>query len=350
MNNPRDKYREVDIRSNEFPFDSVTRDQLVRKIDDLPDSDQMVDGQIELIKQVDGRKALERLVLADLVGTMIARTDSCDDGVGLFGGTHTYLVGLIMAYGDSSGRDCSYRELTENIADLPFIYMLSEFPAGDSDLSIGDKNYDIASSLASREFNEGRPSLPRQAFEASIRMYSPHNKYLNRELGFTIEQAVRSIGYIEDILTTCRRGMLQYEYPDLRRILTDRTTTEDYFKQIEDDSDIIFVSDSDKYARESRFVEEYYHKISEKHDLLSLNERALFSHIPENLSKSILVNFLKRLSADIDNIDEVTHSGDAFRYPYQINPLHKFPLPQCDNRIFLPDSVAVRRALRDILL
>jgi hypothetical protein len=141
--------------------------------------------------------------------------------------------------------------------------------------------------------------------------------------------------------------MLQYEYPDLRRILTDRTTTEDYFKQIEDDSDIIFVSDSDKYARESRFVEEYYHKISEKHDLLSLNERALFSHIPENLSKSILVSFLKRLSADIDNIDEVTHSGDAFRYPYQINPLHKFPLPQCDNRIFLPDSVAVRRAFRE---
>ena len=46
----------------------------------------MISEQIDLIREIDARKALERLTLADFIGAVVARTDSRDDGIGLFGG------------------------------------------------------------------------------------------------------------------------------------------------------------------------------------------------------------------------------------------------------------------------
>lgn len=253
-----------------------------------------------------------------------------------------------MAYGDAGGRDCTYEELTTNIADLPFVYMLSDYPTINSGLSKNDdEQYAIGSSMVSREFNESRHSFLRQSFEASIRMYRPHNKYLEREFGFTIEQAVRCLGYIEDILTKCRQSILRSKPINISSILTNRTTTEDYFSQINSTNKVVFVTDSDKYARESRLIEEYYQYISDKRALLSLTQPVLLKRLPEDLPQSVLTRFLERMSIDIDDVDEGTPSGDKFRYPYQINPLHKHPLPQVDQRVFLPYSDAVRRSFRE---
>ena len=336
------------IRRTQLALDSIDADELSEKIGTLPDSDQMISDQIRLIKQVDARKALERLTLVDFISAIVAQTDSRDDGIGLFDGLRGFLIGLIMAYGSNGGRDCTYEELTANIADLPFIYMLSDYPTINSDLPKNDdEQYAIGSSMVSREFNESRHSFLRQSFEASIRMYRPHNKYLERELGFTIEQAVRCLGHMEDILTKCRENLLRSKPINIDSVLTDRTTTEDYFSQINSANKVVFVTDSDKYARESRFIEEYYQYVSDKHTLLSLTQSVLLKRLPEDLPQSALTHFLERISIDVNDLGEDTPSGDRFRYPYQINPLHKYPLPQVDGRVFLPDSDAVRRSFRE---
>ena len=79
-----------------------------------------------------------------------------------------------------------------------------------------------------------------QPIEVAKKAYSPHNKYLKRELGFTIEEAIQSTDHIEEIAAKCRRWLIGRDEISLKEIPAEGHTLDSMIDEFDEKGETLF--------------------------------------------------------------------------------------------------------------
>ena len=315
---------------------------LVRRVRDGPSVDELVANYVDLIQETNTKAALERITLCSMFNAVVTNMPIRDDTIGLPPALHDYVVGLIIAHTGEGSKEHSYRELVSPALDISLAYLFSEVGLSPESSKEDELKHTVEFSMLQRELATGRFMMSDQPIEVAKKAYSPHNKYLKRELGLTIEEAIQSTDHIEEIAAKCRRWLIGRDEISLKEIPAEGHTLDSMINEFDEKGEIQIGSGSDDFKRDAELVEQYYHQLSDYHHTLSLTESVLVNHLPDDLAEPVFINYLDRMSVEIESAED---SKFDFKHPYQFNPLHRHPILQLGSRYFIPRPNAVRRAL-----
>ncbi|WP_152420194.1 hypothetical protein [Halorubrum distributum] len=330
----------LDVEQIPWEHDDVTS-----YIDDLTGGKQpedILDEQIELIEDLDGEAALERLVIADIANSIISSADVPDDGAGLPPALHKYLIVLILAHSSTSGkRDVNYTDLAGPILDLSLKYLHDTDINAESPPDEKLKSR-VEHSLKEQVFLAGKWKFSKQPIEASKRAYSPHNEQLKKELGFTIEEALRCADYIEEKTIERREEIIDDEFSQLvQRMAQSGHTIDVLNQQYDEKGDIDNTSGGEDFKSDSKFLDQLYTKYCDSGGSFFVDYDNMISDRPGDIKKDVLQDFVDRMSDNLGDVD----SNRNFRWPYQFNPLSETPIVQVEDRLLVPSGDALRSAL-----
>jgi len=310
-----------------------------------PSVDELIDQHIDFISQIDARLALEQISMCDLLNSIITGTPVRDDFIGLPQSLADYLIGLIIEYGDPDAtKNHTYEELAGPLFDISVssmnIAQSSISPESSEEEKIKSR---IESTMKQQAFATGEFMMTEQPLRAARRAYSPHDKHLKCVFGFTIEEAILCVKYIEMVFSKARKIIVGQDEFQLSKVASDGHALDKMIEQYEESGSVALGSDSKDFKEDSENVNRFFNNLSDHHDKLSITEAALFKFRPENLSDEVLESFIKRMTTSLES----GQSPTGFRYPYQFNPLHASPIIKLNDRLFLPQSNALRRAVRE---
>ena len=308
------------------------------------DIEEEIDNCIGIVEEADTRKLLEKLTICDIFNAIVTNTPIDDDMIGLPPAAHDYLLGLILTYGGGGTEEVSYQKIAGQVLDITVAMYASEIGDSDPDQSEEIKRKSrIESTVLERELSTGRFMMSEQPIEAAKRAYTSHDQYLQREFGFTTEEAIKSSRYIDKLIDKTRTWSVKREEVSIEDIPAEGHTVDSMVNDLLETGSVKFGSDSSDFIRDSGLVDRYYSNLSEYTHTLSLTEEVLLNHSPDSMSTETLSNFLTRMSSSPDG--HANSSLNPFRYSYQFNPLHEYPIIQWEERYFIPQTNAVRRAL-----
>lgn len=337
-----------DIKDLGYYTVPLSHDDATSYVEDIrgrPSANELVNKHIQMIQQLDVKAAIEKLVVTDVINAVVTSTPIRDDLVGLPESLHDYLIGLIIVYGTEGGDILpSYKQLAGPIMDISIRYQYGSNQMVSPSASEQEKmKNQVEQSLMGQAFSTGQWMMTDQPIEAARRSYSPYNRQIKNMFGFNIDEAIKYTNYFEMMLGKCRTWLLQTDEFDIENAPSSGHTMDTLVESLNKGNEYSLGSDSMDFTRDAEVIEEYYHKISDYTHTLSMTQEVLLKHLPDLVDGNKFLSFLDRMSISPFEDTEI----DNFKYPFNFNLLHKYPIVKIDNRYFVPQSNGIRRALMD---
>lgn len=328
-----------------IPYD---HDDATRYFDRLEDElkkpcDEVSDLETLLI-EADPELFLEQIATGAALSAYSANMISEDDGMGLPQRLMEYVLGLFVVVGSEGDSETNYHELAKlaNRVSSSIAFVGTHIdPSTSSEEEIERAGVEFSSLL--REVTVGRFTMSNQPIEAARRAYEPHKQQMENKLGFNINDAIVFTQLIEEVYSSLRMWMFDKSGIELSDVMRDEDTTSSVESEFKDTGDLPLPFERNDLEIDSEIIEHVFDMCSENRHALWFTEKVLAKRLPDDYNEGRLRKFLERMSISVGNVSEPIFKD--FKYPYQANPVHKYPIIEFNGRYMLPIANSLRYAL-----
>lgn len=314
-------------------------------------SDNELDPKLQIeklrdcIEKRNRKPLLEKITIGSYLSGNASALDIVDDQVGLPPALIEYVVGHMIVAKQSNDINPSYKMLSRAAYRVAEAHIYSKYKDTDPLNWTDDerKQYEIETKLMMREFFTGRNYYWDHPLEAARRAYGPHDEIMLEHLGFTIEDAIKFLEFIEKVLTVSMQVAFErVEKSDIQFYSNDDPFIETMEFLSENGRPPRF-SELEDQSRDIQTIEDIHDLMEEKTNKLWLSKRILRQKLPEDCDLDRFNAFLERFTVEIGEWDHPL--GHEFREIDDLNPLRVHPFIELGGKILIPHIVVPRRSL-----
>ena len=321
------------------------------RFEDFSDEDlnyeRQIDDLISYIESVNSQELLEKLSIEASLSAVASQTSAISDGIGHPPSLLRYVEGLILVYGGDGNNPVDYNEFLSkslSVADARSNSMIIER----SEQNIEENKQSLVKFYqALRDVGSSRYAFSEQPIEAAQRAYSPHDKKMKKEVGFTINDAIKCENIIEKVVSKLRsKAIMESEIKPSDIDLESNYMTRMMSSAREEDK-LTLHSESEAVDRTAELVTKVYHTTPNK-DALWFSDSMLTNIIDgvESIEEEKLQSFLSRMSLKIGEGNTVIPDNlSDFKYPSEFNPLDRNPMIRCCGQYHLIIADFLRYAM-----
>ena len=331
---------------NSIPQDNFDRDEFRNLFDEKDlDTDEQIGKLRECVEKRERETLLEKIAIGTYLTGNAAALDIRDDMIGLPPALAEFVIGHIIVVDDIDDQNPSYKMLAKTATGVAEAYqfsrMLEENPEEWTDEE--EYQYQAETALILREVAAGRHYFWDLPIEAAKRAYRPHDEIMKKHLGFTIDEAIFFMRFVEMTVNKALQKAMEPVSDANIDLYSDTDSLDGLLKFIEDEGRPPRLSELPDHDEDVRRIEQIHEIMGDRTDYLWIPESVFIDYLPEDKEKERFLSFLDRFSVELGDWD---HSlGPDFWSIDDLNPLHIHPYVRSDDEILIPHVDVPRRAL-----
>lgn len=322
-----------------------TRDDVERMLakyrEEELDVEKQIDNFEEVVERSDPKSLIERVAVGTYLSGFFSQLPLPDDGIGLSPGLAEYVLGKVIAADKTGYKDTKYSEIAKAAYRLHDAYLYSPMKELDID-EMSESQIEkvtLENTLKTRELTSSRFTFSSQPIEAAERAYTPHNEYLKKEVGFTIQEAIKFTNFIEEEIDDRFTHICDINDIDPSEYMDDMDTLERQHQHYKRTGELPKSIERDDFSRDNQKLEDFYEAIEDDMDEMWVSSDDLIESYNIESKEEEFVSFLSRMSTGIGSVER------QFRRIEDINPIYGSPLIVDSGEYFLPHSISLRKAL-----